>query len=132
VRLEGELIDGRELFWNASSGKRGTIVILVPRRAFDAEAIFRGGYEAFYFDNFRAGHTPSALRFARQQTEVEDVIAVCLPRNNGIEWMDIYVNPKRAAKLFEIAMARLRAQIGFQQFQDWSEKVAERFLLGLN
>jgi hypothetical protein len=42
---------------------------------------------------------------ARQRVESADVIAVCLPATNGIEWMDIYVKPKRALGLFDVASA---------------------------
>ena len=63
ICLEGDPVGGHELFWNAHGGKRGTIVILVPRLKFDAEAIFRGGHEAFVVANFRTGHTPAAIRF---------------------------------------------------------------------
>lgn len=104
VCLEGDPIGGRELFWNASGGKRGTIVMIVPRHEFDSERIFRGGHAAYVTVNFRSGHTPAAIRFARQRVESSDVIAVCLPRNNGIEWMDIHVARSKALDLFDAAL----------------------------
>jgi hypothetical protein len=105
VRLGGDVLTGRELFWNAQGGRRGTIVILTPRGNFDAERIFRGGLETFVFTNFRSAHTPAAIRFARERACAEDLVAVCLPRNNGIEWMDIHVRPAIAVELFDVARA---------------------------
>jgi len=104
VRLDGDPITGHELFWNAHSGRRGTIVILMPRTRFDAESIFRGGHGAFVFENFLTAHTPAAIRFARQRVAAADLVAVCLPATNGMEWMDIFVKPKHALKLFDVGV----------------------------
>lgn len=104
VALEGDPISGHELFWNAQGGQRGTIVILIPRAKFDAKRIFSHCKDVWSFDNFLTGHSPAAIRFARESVIASDSVAVCLPRNNGIEWMDVYVNPKRVQKLYDIAI----------------------------
>ena len=104
VNLEGDPVKNHELFWNARAGKRGTIVIVIPRTDFDGKRIFRAGYGASLSLNVSAGHTPAALRFARRCVESSDVIAACLPRNNGIQWMDVFVNRKRVLALFQSAV----------------------------
>jgi len=103
VRLEGDPVSGRELFWNADSGRRGTIVILVPADRFPAEKIFRACNGIWAFNNFLTGHTLAAARFARSQAAGSEFIAACLPRNNGIEWMDVFAEPKLALELFNLA-----------------------------
>jgi hypothetical protein len=103
VRLEGDPISGRELFWNADSGRCGTIVILVPVDRFPAEKVFRACNGVWVFMNFLAGHTPAATRYARTQVDSGKFIAACLPRNNGIEWLDLFAEPQLALKLFNLA-----------------------------
>jgi len=103
VRLEGDPVAGHELFWNADSGRRGTIVILVPADKFPAEKIFRACNGVWAFTNFLTGHTPAAARFARSQTKSPTLVAACLPRNNGIEWLDLFAEPRHALALFDLA-----------------------------
>ena len=103
VSLDDDPLTGHEQFWNAQGGRRGTIVILTQRARFDAAKLFRGCREAFVLTNFRSAHTPAALRFARERARVDDMVAVCLPRNNGIEWMDVHVRPALALEFFDVA-----------------------------
>jgi hypothetical protein len=49
------------------------------------------------------GHTPGALRFAKQLVQNGQRAALLLSRNNGIEWMDILAAPDLALSLFEHA-----------------------------
>jgi len=108
VRTEGDPVTNRELFWNANAGRRGTIVFLIPYRKFAASDIFQGGYQTFVATNFLTGHTPAAVRFARKRVALSDVVAICLPRNNGTEWMDVFAKPRKARALFETARQRCR------------------------
>ena len=108
VRLDGDPVSGRELFWNADSGRRGTIVMLIPVEKFPAGVVFRRCHGLWAFGNFLAAHTPAAARFARSQTANGKFIAACLPRNNGIEWLDLFMQPRLALKLFDQAR-RIRA-----------------------
>lgn len=107
VALDGDPILGHELFWNASGGKRGTIVILGPRDTFDHEALIRHASSVWTFGNFLSGHTPSAIRMARDTVKEQALVACCLPRNNGIQWIDIYSEPAHAVQMLLAARAAL-------------------------
>ena len=100
VRSSGNPVRGRELFWNASSGKRGSIVITVPSDQVEKLSIFQHCRNVWVFGNLGAGHTPSALRYAKAQAKSADVILFMLSRNNGIEWLDILAAPSLAVKLY--------------------------------
>jgi hypothetical protein len=103
VCLEGDPITGRELFWNASGGKRGTLVVVVPADKFDGASVFPHCDSTRAMSNPSSGHTPSAYKFARSLVSNSDVVACCIPRNNGFEWMDIVARPEAAAALFQQA-----------------------------
>jgi len=103
ISLDGDPITGHELLWNANGGERGSIVILIPEDRFDAQELLCGCHAIGMMSNFRSGHTPAAIRFARDRTRDEPMIAACLPRNNGIQWMDIFASPKLAERLWSAA-----------------------------
>jgi hypothetical protein len=104
VRLNhGDPIRGHEFFWNAQGGRRGTIVILVPNDAFARADIFRKCHRVAVMANFLSAHTPSAIRFARTAVTASPVTALCLSRNNGMEWMDVHAASERALQLYEHA-----------------------------
>ena len=102
IALEGDPISGREYFWNADSGQRGTIVVLVPISRFPMQ-VFRHCEYASVMNNPSAGHTPSAFRFAQKAAEDGTHAAFCFSRNNGFEWMDVVLGKGRAAKYFREA-----------------------------
>jgi hypothetical protein len=104
VRTTGDPISDREVFWNAHSGRRGTIVISVPIDKFSPE-IFRNCKAAWVSNNFRAGHTPAAISFAKRAIEDQSHIIFCLPRNNGIEWMTVFPPIHLAQEFYNCAKA---------------------------
>jgi hypothetical protein len=108
VNTMGDSVTGRERFWNVQGGERGTIVIVVPAAKFNAKEIFSACYGAWVFDNFLVGHTPSAARLARQQSATGKHVCLCLPRNNGIEWMEVFAKPSSAERLFDIALRSVK------------------------
>ncbi len=103
VALAGDPVTGHELLWNSYGGKRGSVVILTSPDDFPAGEIFPHCIFPHIIENYRSAHTPSAVRLARQHAAGGGV-AVCLPRNNGIEWMDVFAAPEVALALFRRAL----------------------------
>ena len=104
VEMAGDPVSGHELFWNARGGKRGSIVITVPLADFPV-AVFRACLGVHVMDNYRAGHTPAAVKFAQQTIAGGTHIAVCLPRNNGIEWAELFAPQPMVFELYAQARA---------------------------
>jgi hypothetical protein len=102
-------VTGREVFWNARGGKRGTIVMTLPLADFPA-GVFSACLHAGVMDNYRAGHTPAAVKFAQQAISGGTHIAVCLPRNNGIEWMDLFAPKPLVFELYARARAACKGK----------------------
>lgn len=108
----GDPVTGREVFWNARGGKRGTIAFTIPLADFPFE-VLSACLKADVMDNYRAGHTPAAVKFAQQAIGAGTHIAVCLPRNNGIEWMDLFAPKPLVFELYARARAECKdAQAG--------------------
>jgi hypothetical protein len=98
VNADGDPVVGYEYFWNARGGKRGTIVIIIPAERFPRE-IFLHCRGAWVFNNYRAGHTPAAINFAKKKAK-EGSVVVCLPRNNGFEWAEVLAPEPLLLQLF--------------------------------
>lgn len=67
IRTDLEMIRGHELLWNATGGKRGTIVILIDAPRLLNLGVFRHCSRPYIMSNMGAAHTPSALRWAKQR-----------------------------------------------------------------
>jgi hypothetical protein len=104
----GDPVSGREYFWNASGGKRGTIVITLPLADFPAD-VFAACREVWSFDNYRAGHSPAAVKFAQASIAAGTHVAVCLPRNNGIQWAELFAPKPQVFALYAQARAAAHA-----------------------
>lgn len=104
IDISSDPITGKEYFWNASAGKRGTIVIIVPIEKFLKINIFKHCREAWVFDNYRSGHTTSAINLAKKMIETKRSIVFCLPRNNGIEWMEVFTGKPLVFDLYKKAL----------------------------
>jgi hypothetical protein len=103
ISLDGDPITGHERLWNAHCGERGTIVILIPAERFNVQELLGGCRDVGMVSNFGSAHTPAAIRFARDSTRDQPMVAACLPRNNGIQWMDIFASHKLAERLWSSA-----------------------------
>jgi len=108
VNVSGDPVTGRELFWNASGGKRGTIVMVAPLARFNPEAIFSACRGAWIFENYRSGHTPAAVKLAQSRLESQRHIVFCLPRNNGIEWIEVFAPKPQVFDLYSLALKTAR------------------------
>ena len=104
LNTSGDPFSGREAFWNAHCGRRGTIVISVPMDRFSPE-VFRHCKSARVSTNPGAANSPSAIRFAKTASEDQSHIVFCLPRNNGIEWMAVFPPPQALQELYNCAHA---------------------------
>jgi hypothetical protein len=100
VSLLNEPITGREVFWNATGAERGTIVLAIPVATFDPSISLKACKYFAYTDNVRAGHTPAAVNFAKKMAASAPYIVLCFPRNNGMEWIDIFAPPTLVEKYF--------------------------------
>ncbi len=103
LRSSLEVIHGHELLWNARGGKRGTVLFLVDPASLLSLGVFRNCSRPIFTENMGAGHTPSAVRLAKQYVRRAGVVALLLPRNNGIEWMDVLAAPELGLSLFDHA-----------------------------
>jgi hypothetical protein len=99
IALDGEAIRGHELLWNASGGKRGSIVLSMPAADFPGREIFPHCQEAFIVGNSTVPHTPSAVRFARAAVADGQTLCCLLSRTNGFEWLAIYSTPEHLEEL---------------------------------
>lgn len=103
IDLAREPIRGHELFWNASGGKRGSIVIVLPRTGFPADDVFAHCHKVLVVGNPSIAHTASALRFARAKVAGEQAIVCVFSRNNGFEFFDIHAPREDIVPLFALA-----------------------------
>jgi hypothetical protein len=110
ISLDGDPITGHELLWNAHRGERGSIVILIPEDQFDTQALLSGCHGLFMLSNFRAGHTPAAIQFAREKTKDRPMIdrPVCLCHR----WQGICRNGSRPRLAGQSSIARRSAGAG--------------------
>ena len=86
--LAHECINGAEIFWNACSFRRGSVVVLLDGE-FDLAPILRRCAEISIDKTPNMGNSPAATKLAKRAMS-EGRIAVLFSASNGIEWMDIY------------------------------------------
>ncbi len=110
VNLAGDPVTGVPLLWNVHSGERGSIVILAAAGTVDLEAMFAQCYAPYFSSNFRTPHNPAAIECARRHVAETGGIAFCLPRNNGLEWIDLFASAGQARGWFEIAQRQCRTE----------------------
>lgn len=110
IDLSGEPIKGHELFWNASGGKRGSILMVIPIANFPGNQIFPHCQKAFVVNNHTVPHTPAAIRYARSLLTNEQFVCCLLSRTNGFEWISLYASPDILAKLMTQARSLIPEQ----------------------
>jgi len=107
IDLSTDPITGHELLWNASGGKRGTIVITMPVDLFPSATIFPHCQDAFVVSNPTVAQSPAALRFARGAVADEQNLCCLLSRTNGFEWFSIYTAMPKLEELFVMARSQV-------------------------
>jgi hypothetical protein len=106
IRLGAEAVAGYEALYAAAAGARGSILFRVPRDSGIFPRLFRHCYDPWYCDNPGAGHTPSALQYAKRQIKVSSDIFLLLSRNNGLQSLDIICASPDIVRLFKQACWR--------------------------
>lgn len=100
VLLSGDPVTGYERFWNAHGGKRGSIALAVPFESLQPDAIFTHCRRCFLLTNYRAAHSSAAISYAQRKVQDQRHLVICLPRNNGLEWLDVFAPKPLAFSLF--------------------------------
>ncbi|MFN8573725.1 MAG: hypothetical protein U0132_16840, partial [Gemmatimonadaceae bacterium] len=103
IDLNADPITGHELLWNASGGKRGSIVIKIPASRFPGAVVFPNCEEAFVISNSTVGESPAAVRFARACVADGQNLCCLLSRSNGFARFSIYTAMPRLEELFVMA-----------------------------
>lgn len=99
--LSRECVNGAEIFWNACSFRRGSVVVLLEGE-FDLAPILRRCAEISIDETPNMGNSPAATKLAKRAMS-EGQIAVLFSASNGIEWMDIYAPDAVRAKILKLA-----------------------------
>ena len=99
--LSRECINGAEIFWNACSFRRGSVIILLEGE-FDLAPILRRYAEISIDETPNMGNNPAATKLAKRAMS-EGRIAVLFSAGGGIEWMDIYAPKAVQAKILKLA-----------------------------
>lgn len=99
--LARECVNGAEIFWNACSFRRGSVVVLLEGE-FDLAPILRRCAEISIDETPNMGNTASATKLAKRAVN-EWRIAVLFSAGGGIEWMDIYAPEAVQDKILKLA-----------------------------
>lgn len=96
-----ECFEGHEYFWNATSWKRGSI-IMVFNEGYDFTSVFKFCYSPGVLASPSSGNSSGAVKKCKQVMS-EGKIAICLSASNGVEWMSIYANEVLKEKIYQMA-----------------------------
>ena len=99
--LARECVSGAEIFWNACSFRRGSVVVLLDGE-FDLAPILRHCAEISIDETPNMGNSPAATKLAKRAMS-EGRIAVLFSAGGGIEWMDIYAPEAVQDKILKLA-----------------------------
>ena len=99
--LSRECVNDAEIFWNACSFRRGSVIILFEGE-FDLAPILRRCAEISIDETPNMGNSPAATKLAKRAMS-EGQIAVLFSASNGIEWMDIYAPEAVRDKILKLA-----------------------------
>ena len=99
--LARECVNGAEIFWNACSFRRGSVVVLLDED-FDMAPILRRCAEISIDETPNMGNSPAATKLAKRAMS-EGQIAVLFSAGGGIEWMDIYAPEAVQDKILKLA-----------------------------
>lgn len=99
--LARECVNGAEIFWNACSFRRGSVVVLLDGE-FDLVPILRRCVEIDIDETPNMSNSPAATKLAKRAMS-EGRIAVLFSASNGIEWMDIYAPGAVQEKILKLA-----------------------------
>ena len=99
--LARECVNGAEIFWNACSFRRDSVIILLEGE-FDLAPILRRCAEISIDETPNMGNSPAATKLAKRAMS-EGQIAVLFSAGGGIEWVDIYAPDAVQAIILKLA-----------------------------
>jgi len=108
ISLHSEPITGHELFWNASGGQRGSIVMLFKPNELPASEIFPHCERAFIVNNPSVPHSPAAYRYVKTAVASGSVMAAMLSRSNGMQWLSFHGIPALLIPMYSLAKSLVR------------------------
>jgi len=105
-----EIVKGWELFWNSGGWKRGAITLKVPVNEVDWDGVFSwteyGGVWSSRHQILKG--SPSAAVSYADRNGTGDHVVGCFSASNGIEWLDVWAEPKMACQLDATAKTMCR------------------------
>lgn len=99
--LARECVNGAEIFWNACSFRRDSVIILLEGE-FDLAPILRRCAEISIDETPNMGNSPAATKLAKRAMS-EGQIAVLFSAGGRIEWVDIYAPDAVQAIILKLA-----------------------------
>ena len=110
-----ECILGHEYLWNATTWKRGSVVIIIENGKVDFSTIFKHTYRPSFTDNPNTGNNIAATKKCRMEAEKGN-IAICLPASNGIEYMNVYAKADILDKIVDCARTNCQEKNFYGEF----------------
>jgi hypothetical protein len=104
---DGDLIRGRESFWNAAGGQRGSVVLWLEPERFPA-GIFAHCERAYVLNNPAAAHTPAAFQWVKTAVTSGTTVAAMLSCTNGMQWLSFHAAPSLLSPLFAQAVSQVQ------------------------
>jgi hypothetical protein len=107
-----ECIKGHEYLWNATGGKRGSIIIILKEDIDIFDNILPHTFIGIdcdipIIDNPNTGNTISAIRKCQEEM-AKGNMGFCLTQNNGLEFMEIYIGQKSKDTIIEKVMQQCK------------------------
>jgi hypothetical protein len=99
-----ECVNGHEHLWNATTWKRGSIIIILRDTEIDFPKLFKHTYQPGLAATPNSGNSLSATKKCKIEADKGN-IAICFPASNGIEWITIYAKGQVFDNLVEQAFA---------------------------
>ena len=90
--LSRECVYGYEPLWNATTYRRGSIVIILPSD-FDFNIILPHCFSGAYSLTPNMGESPAAIKKCKIEMSNGN-IAVTISASNGMDWMQVYADEK--------------------------------------
>lgn len=104
---DADLIRGRERFWNAAGGQRGSVVLWLEAGRLPT-GIFAHCERAYVLNNPAAAHTPAAFQWVKTAVTSGTTVAAMVSCTNGMQWLSFHAAPSLLCALFAQAVSQVR------------------------
>jgi hypothetical protein len=101
-----ECITGHEYLWNATDGKRGSIVMVLTN-GFDFTEVFTHCYEPCRIETPNVGQSPGAMRFCKEMCG-KGIITSTLLAATGMQYLSIYAPNEILEELYRLSQSLCR------------------------